>query len=153
MESKLALKAVDTAKDWLVSAQANLEKKKYNLSIYSMEMSLEIALKAVIISLNVDFPKTHFMHDEFERVTKLNSRVLPEGLKSKSSEILDEFDLLIQNRNVGGYTFSSNISNEDLKSLAEDNITKVEEYVNICSKAVAYILTNSRSKSSNSKKE
>ena len=89
MEDKsIATDAIESAKRWLSSSSANAERGNYDLEVYSLEMSIEIALKALVFSTGTDVPKTHSIGD---RVTKI-VRVWPATVKQY--EVLNKFVFL-----------------------------------------------------------
>ena len=107
MENKeIAGEAILSARRWLESSQATAKDGNYDVAIYGLEMSVEIALKAVMLSIGVETPKIHAIGDAFAKVVKENGRV-PLEFSSSLTETIGTFNKLLELRSVAGYMFES----------------------------------------------
>lgn len=114
---KIALDATASAARWLDSAKLNAKSGNYDAALYSLEMSVEIALKAVLLSLEIDAPKVHTIGDAV--TLALQDKRVPKEFKEKTSTVLGTFNALLSLRSVGGYAFETKASLGDLKELYE----------------------------------
>lgn len=136
MENKRAMDAISDSNDWLKSAEIQIKNGLYSKALYSLEMSLEIALKAIMISLNADSLKSHNVIDAAEKTIEINKDKISIGFIKKEPEIKNLFILLLMYRNASGYSFDSNISKEEFKKKSEELVDKVISAVEYCGKEV-----------------
>jgi HEPN domain-containing protein len=95
--------AIKDAKRWIATAAYSGESGNYDIALYSAEMALEIAMKALLIKNGVDYPKKHDVIDQFKLV--VNSRGVNRQLREKSDDIVKTFSKLLDLRNMAGYNF------------------------------------------------
>ena len=118
MGIETAAEAMKIAKNWLLTAETMADKKIYNTALYSEEMAVEIALKALLLSFHVEPPK---MHNIIEIVDSkiINSEKLSKEKREEIKEITRYLlpELLV-NKQVSGYAFNYNIDKKDLETLA-----------------------------------
>ncbi len=136
MERKAELDAFDDAQRWLNSAMRSGDAGDYNLGIYGLEMSVEIALKAVLIALRVDYPKVHDILPTVRFAIKENYSKLPAEFISNESFILDTLRELLKLRGPAGYTFNSNIKIMDLESDYKGYLKDSIKILNLCKKSI-----------------
>jgi HEPN domain-containing protein len=141
MERKTELDALDDAMRWLNSAKRSGDSGDYNLGIYGLEMSLEIALKAVLIALKVDYPKVHDVLPVIRLAIKENRSKLPGAFVNNESFVLDTFRELLKLRGPAGYTFSSNIKIADLEGDYKRYLKDVIKIFGLCKESVALLST------------
>lgn len=139
MERKTELDALDDALRWLNSARRSGDSGDYNLGIYGLEMSLEIALKAVLIALKVDYPKVHDILPVIRLAIKENRSKLPEAFVNNESFVLDTLRELLKLRGPAGYTFSSNIKIADLEGDYKRYLKDVTKIFALCKDSVALL--------------
>jgi len=136
MGVEIANEAIKTAENWLETAETMLEKKVYNTALYSEEMAVGIALKAVILSVGIEPPKVHNIIENVE-VNILDSSAFPkkykEDLKKITRELLPE---LLRNRQISGYTFNYNINKDELEKLAVKYLESSKAAIVTCKKIV-----------------
>lgn len=137
MERKTELDALDDAQRWLNSAKRSGDSEDYNLGIYGLEMSLEIALKAMLIALKVDYPKVHDILPNIHLALKENKSKLPEEFINNEVFILDTFRELLKLRGPAGYTFSSNIKIKDLEGDYKKYLRDVTKIFGLCKDSIA----------------
>jgi HEPN domain-containing protein len=136
MGVEIANEAIKTAENWLETAETMLEKEVYNTALYSEEMAVGIALKAVILSVGIEPPKVHNIIENVE-VNILDSSAFPkkykEDLKKITRELLPE---LLRNRQISGYTFNYNINKDELEKLAVKYLESSKAAIVTCKKIV-----------------
>ncbi len=127
-----AAEAIKIAENWLLTAETMAGKKIYNTALYSEEMAVEIALKALLLSFHIEPPK---MHNIIEIVDSnlINSEKLSKEKREKIKEITRYLlpELLV-NRQVSGYTFNYNIDKKDLETLALKYLDLTRNAVKLC---------------------
>lgn len=134
---KIALDAVGSADRWLDSAKLNAKSGNYDAALYSLEMSVEIALKAVLLSLEIDVPRVHAINDAV--TLALQDRRAPKEFKDKVPTVLSTFNALLSLRSVGGYVFETRASLADLKTLYGKYKEEAEGVVKLCGDSVRKI--------------
>ncbi len=130
--------AIETAYDWLETAKITLKAKRYEQSIYSLEMSVEIALKAVLIELGVEVPKVHDIRYVAGSTLRGNSRVPKQFLKDLNG-FLSDFDTLLRLRSATGYGFETGFDSPRLEKIARELFSKGERTVEACEESIKFI--------------
>ncbi|EQD35113.1 HEPN domain protein, partial [mine drainage metagenome] len=119
MEYKgIAADAIGSAKRWLASAELNARHGSYDSALYSLEMSVEISMKAVLMCIGIDVPKTHAIGDIFASSVKSDKRI-PKVFKEHVEESVDVFNALLGLRAASGYIFETKTTMEELKAKYE----------------------------------
>lgn len=136
MGVEISKEAIKTAETWVETAEATLKNKIYNTALYSEEMAVEIALKAVLLSVGIEPPKVHNIMQVIEtnimKSDKLDSKDKYE-IKRISRTLLPD---LLNIRQISGYTFNYNINQKDLENMAVKYIDEVKSTVKTCRKIV-----------------
>lgn len=133
MEKIVSKKAMESATRWFDLASAGVKQKDYDGALYCLEMSLEIGMKAILLSKNKEVPKTHNILDAFISVVNDNKIM---DIYKELDGIKDAFNLLIKFRNVSGYMFESTASLEDLKIVIDRVYDKVKTYIDLFKKVI-----------------
>ncbi|MCW1309899.1 MAG: HEPN domain-containing protein [Candidatus Nanoarchaeia archaeon] len=136
MERKAEADALDDAQRWLNSAKRDGSSGDYNLGIYGLEMSVEIALKAVLIFLGIDYPKVHDILPVVRMAIKENKSRLPKSFVENESFILDTFKDLLKLRGPAGYTFGSNVKIMDLEEDYKKYLGDATKILELCKTAI-----------------
>ncbi|MHB1439890.1 MAG: HEPN domain-containing protein [Cuniculiplasma sp.] len=136
MEYKgIAADVIGSAKRWLASAELNASHSNYDLAIYSLEMSVEISMKAVLMHIGIDVPKTHAIGDIFTSSVKSDKRI-PKDFKGHIEESVDVFNALLGLRAASGYIFETKTTMEELKAKYEHYKKGATTVVELCARAV-----------------
>ena len=135
---EIAPYAMGTARRWLSSAKLNAKVGNYDSALYSLEMAVEISMKALLLSLGMEVPKVHDICDIVSDALK-NDRRIQHQLKGRMSSSIDTFNELLGLRSVSGYVFETGTSLKELKEKYENYAGKAEEIVGIYGKAVESI--------------
>jgi HEPN domain-containing protein len=142
MGIEIADEAIRTAESWIKTAETMLGEKVYNTALYSEEMAVEIALKAVMLSAGTEPPKVHNIIESVE-ANVLNSNNVPKKYKEELKEITRSLlPELLRNRQLSGYTFNYNINQKDLEKLAVKYLEASKKAVETCKKAVDSSIKN-----------
>ena len=123
--------AILMSKYWLKAAETSKADGGYKLAVYALEMALETVLKALLLSLKIEPPKSHNIAAFVRESLRPNAENLPQNLISEIDEMLSVFQLLLDNKNVAGYSFSTGSDVTVLKKIIEDDLPKVKRYTNI----------------------
>ncbi len=126
--------ALESSDTWLGSAKSNFRDTHYSVALYSLEMAAEIALKAVLLSVNVNVPKVHDVSSLVIKYSEENKKL--NVIKENEKFIRDVFLDLLTNRNSAGYMFEYRKSEEEFKKLVIEYLPKTERFIEICKKAV-----------------
>ena len=142
MGVEIAEEAIRTAESWIKTAETMLGGKVYNTALYSEEMAVEIALKAVMLSIGIEPPKVHNIIESVE-TNVLDSNNVPKKYKEELKEITRSLlPELLRNRQLSGYTFNYNINQKDLEKLAVKYLEASQKAVETCKKAVDSSIKN-----------
>jgi HEPN domain-containing protein len=134
MEDKgIAADAIASAKRWLASAKANAAARNYDTALYSLEMAVEIALKALLFSLGADVPKTHFIGDFVMQIVKEDKHI-PNELSGSINNIIETFNALVTLRSVSGYIFETRTLVHELKDKYDKYFKEAEKIITLCEK-------------------
>ena len=102
------------AKSWLRNANRNMGDREYELSLYSLEMAVEIAFKAVLISINIDPPKVHDIRDTI-RISLNGNKKISKQFSEGLDGYLSTFGELLSLRSMAGYGFEVGIESAELR--------------------------------------
>ncbi|MCL5427941.1 MAG: HEPN domain-containing protein [Candidatus Marsarchaeota archaeon] len=130
---------MENARMWLYTADAALKKRIYSTALYSMEMSVEIALKAVLLEFGVDVPKVHNIMNSLRQIFREKRALLPKEFVEKEGIILDTFNGLLELRPLAGYAFETHAGVADSEGVAGKYMKDSTEVVNLCGAAVKHI--------------
>ena len=105
------------------------------LPVYSLEMSIEIALKALVFSTGMDVPKTHSIGD---RVTKIvmEDVNLARRLGGEIDEFVHTFNSLSTLKSISGYIYETRSTLDDMRRTYEKFAREVTRIVGLCDKAI-----------------
>ncbi len=132
------MSAIENSRIWLATAKAALAEGIYTTALYGAEMSVEIALKGVLIELGVDIPKSHNIVSLARISLKENRSRLSKEFVEKEHFITSTLETLLDLRPVVGYAYERNIGKEDMKPRAKEYLRKAEEIVSLCGNAIRH---------------
>ena len=142
MGIEISQKAIDTAESWIKTAETMAEKKIHNTCLYSEELAVEIALKAVLLALGIEPPKNHNIIETVEN-NIVNSHKISKDSREKIREIARSLlPELLGNRQTSGYTFNYNIDKESLEAIALKYLEPSKNAVLLCKNIVTEISKN-----------
>ncbi|MCL6002335.1 MAG: HEPN domain-containing protein [Candidatus Thermoplasmatota archaeon] len=136
MEDKgIARDAIESAKRWLSSSIANAEAGNYDLAVYSLEMSTEISLKALLFFNGIEAPKTHSIGDLVTKTVKEDAK-LSKILGTEIEEFVHTFNSLWTLRSISGYIFETRSTLDDMRVKYERFAKETTRIVEMCDRAV-----------------
>jgi HEPN domain-containing protein len=130
MEVDKVKAAMANAETWLGSANSNYRDKHFSASLYSLEMSAEIALKAVLLSVNVNVPRIHDVSAIVIKYSNENKKLAK--IKENEKFVREVFSDLLMFRNSAGYMFEYRKSEKEFKELIEEYLPQVKLLLGIC---------------------
>jgi HEPN domain-containing protein len=136
MERNEALDALSDAKRWFEVGMLAGQHGDYSIGLYSLEMSIEIALKGVLIKFQVNYPKVHDILPILVKLFAEKKGSMPKEFAENERLIVDTFRELLKRRGPAGYAFNSNIKIADLKGDFDVYSKAVEKAVRLCQKAI-----------------
>ena len=108
---ELASKALKNADEWLLSAKELDKIRVPSKVLYSLEMGVEMSLKALLIYHGIDFPKSHNILPVVANLIS-SSEFDDTEIKKYSNEIFSTFHALLDIRSASGYSYESSFDNE-----------------------------------------
>ena len=134
MEKDRIEAALETSRLWFKAAEDTRKGGSYNVSLYSLEMSLEIALKAILMTMRIDPPKTHDVGNVVKRIlVELKNKDID---KREITEIVDLFYVLLGLRNESGYMYDSRMSNSSFKELVDKYFEATQKDLEKCRRII-----------------
>ena len=82
---------VERSRRFLVTAETQIERGFYDLAVYSLEQALQLYLKACLLKLGVDYPRTHSIRRLLELIYRLSGS---EDIKRVLAEYVIELGVL-----------------------------------------------------------
>ncbi len=132
MEKDRIEAALETSRLWFKAAEDTRKGGSYNVSLYSLEMSMEIMLKAILMTQGIDPPKTHDIGNVVKRALgDLKNKNID---KKELAEIIDLFYVLLGLRNESGYMYDSRMSNSSLKELVNKYFEATRKSLQSCTR-------------------
>ena len=131
-------RAIETSRNWYETARITTAAGIYSQAFYSLEMSAEIALKAVLISLHVEVPKVHDIR-KIARMYLAGNKSVPQTFLGKLDEILEIFESLLRMRSMIGYGFEGILDKEDLRKQLDILLPQCSDLVEQCEIAIQYL--------------
>ena len=108
---ELASRALKNAEEWLLSSKELDKAKVASKVLYSLEMGVEMSLKALLIYHGIDFPKSHNILPVVANLIS-SSEFDDTEIKVSSNEIFSTFHALLDIRSASGYSYESSFDNE-----------------------------------------
>ncbi len=134
MESKLIALYIEDAKRWFDVAGLSMENKLNDKALYAMEMSLEMVLKAILLSIGTEFPKVHNVSELLRN--ELRNKKIDEKMRDKIYLWLDTFDYLLEFKNASGYRAQSSMTDADFRDKANKKFDTVKDAINGCESVI-----------------
>ncbi len=121
---------------WLRTCDASRKAGIPASALYSLEMSVEMALKAVLCGLGIEVPKAHNVTNQIREVARHDARI-PKEFRERMDKIASTFSTLVEYRAPSGYSFEYNLSDEELERKLDSLYDDSKEIIELCRRAVA----------------
>ncbi len=128
----MSKRAIRDAEEWFKSALLNKQAENYSKCVYALEMSVEIALKAILILSGKDYPKRHDVFDLLEETVLGNPGKFSEEFQERLPEIRRTFRVLLSSRAASGYGFDSQGKEEDFRNIVNQYHLASEQILSLC---------------------
>ncbi len=116
--------AYSRARRWLQGAERAFEDKRWDDVIYSSQMAVEQAIKAILLDQGLIFKRVHDVSDEFLLLKKQKS--LPKDFHSNVDELSDVLIYLTDQRALAGYGFEEEVGVSFFKEPAPKALEKAK---------------------------
>lgn len=126
-------KGIERAKRWYQSAIRALEDERWDDAIYSYEMAIEQALKAILILYGIEYPKRH---DISNILIQLKQKDIPNFFSDKLDLYANLLTDLVNKRRIAAYGYIEGISKEKFKEDAISLKDTIKEVLNICERVL-----------------
>ncbi|MCL4336169.1 MAG: HEPN domain-containing protein [Candidatus Thermoplasmatota archaeon] len=130
--------AISSAKDWLEAARVTAEAKVYSQALYSMEMAVEIAFKAVLIAMHVEVPKVHDVRRAV-RIYLRGNKLISQSFLADLENYLATYETLLRIRPIVGYGFEKGISKDEMRNQVSSLFPLCSRIIDECEKAIESI--------------
>ncbi len=131
-------RAIETSRNWYETARMSSSAGIYPQALYSLEMSAEIALKAVLMSLHVEVPKVHDIR-RVVRVYIAGNKSVPQKFLSRLDYFLEIFESLLRMRSMVGYGFEGVLNKQELRAQLDLLLAPCSELIDECERAIQYV--------------
>lgn len=125
--------AVERGFRWYQGAIRAYEDERWDDVIYSLQMSIEQALKAILILFGIEYPKKH---DVSTIYVEIKQKQIPEWFKEKIDNQLDILKVLIKLRGKAAYGYVDGLKKDDFKDDASNFKDPVKDVIEDCDKLV-----------------
>ncbi|TFG24314.1 MAG: HEPN domain-containing protein, partial [Promethearchaeota archaeon] len=123
--------ALERAKRWYQGAVRAFEDRRWDDVIYSYEMAVEHALKAILILYGIEYPKKHDISIIY---LSLKNKNLPESFSKNIDTHAKILNLLVKKRGSAAYGYVEGININEFMKDAKDLKQDVEVILNQCEK-------------------
>lgn len=124
-----ANEALKRARRWYQGSIRALEDQRWDDVVYSYEMAVEQALKAILILYGIEYPKKHDISNVY---LSLKNKKVPEFFSKNIDNHAKILNILVKKRGPAAYGYVEGINKnefmEDAKNLKQD----VENILNEC---------------------
>ncbi len=128
----LAVFALKRGKRWLKGALRALEDERWDDVVYSSQMAIEQASKAVLIALGMEYPREHDVSAIFKRISKVEG--IPTWFLSILDELATNISELAELRGLAGYGYEKGLDVEYFKDYAPIAYEKAKRHYESCGK-------------------
>lgn len=129
--SETTKEALERARRWYQGAIRALEDKRWDDVIYSYEMAVEQALKAILILYGIEYPKKHDISIIY---LTLKSKKIPEFFSKNIDNHAKILNLLVKKRGPAAYGYVEGINKNEFMKDAKDLKQDIEDILNQCEK-------------------
>jgi HEPN domain-containing protein len=127
--AKLALKRSGR---WLKSALRALEDRRWDDVVYSSQMAVEQASKAVLIALGIEYPKEHDVSVVFKQIREMEN--IPVWFASIIPELANIISELAELRGLAGYGYEKGLDADYFKEYAPEAYEMARKHYEACAK-------------------
>lgn len=126
---EIAQEALKRGEQWHQSSIRAFEDERWNDVVYSYQMAVEQALKAILILYGIEYPKTH---DVWKFYLNINKDNLPKWYIDRMEFHAKNLKNLVKLRERSAYGYVEGITKDDFKGDAVKYREAVKEILNDC---------------------
>jgi len=130
---EIAHEALRRGEQWHQSAIRAFEDERWNDVVYSYQMAVEQALKAILILKGIEYPK---IHDIWKFYLNINKEILPQWFTDKMEFHATNLKNLVKLRERSAYGYIDGITKDAFKEDALEYKEAVKEIINDCKKLI-----------------
>lgn len=131
----LASSALKRSGRWLKGAFRALEDGRWDDVVYSSQMTVEQASKAVLIALGMEYPRAHDVSPAFKQISKI--RGVPQWFLSMLHKLADNISELAELRGLAAYGYEKGLDAEHFKEYAPKAYEIAKEHYEVCAKLLS----------------
>ena len=131
----LASSALKRGGRWLKGAARALEDGRWDDVVYSSQMTVEQASKAVLIALGIEYPRAHDVSAAFKQISKI--RDVPRWFSSILQELAGNISELAELRGLAGYGYEKGLDAEYFKEYAPKAYEKAKKHYEACARLLS----------------
>jgi HEPN domain-containing protein len=140
--SETTKKALERARRWYQGAIRAFEDQRWDDVIYSYEMAVEQALKAILILYGIEYPKKHDISIIY---LSLKSKNLPEYFSKNIDNHAKILNLLVKKRGPAAYGYVEGLDKSQFMKDAKNLRKDVEDILIQCEQLLNEFSKNKRS--------
>lgn len=122
---------------WLKSALRALEDGRWDDVVYSSQMAVEQASKAVLIAFGIEYPKEHDVSLVFKQL--LGVEGIPRWFESMIPELANIISELAELRGLAGYGYEEGLDVDYFKDYAPEAYEMAKKHFEACVKLLSQI--------------
>lgn len=131
----LASSALKRSSRWLKGAFRALEDGRWDDVVYSSQMTVEQASKAVLIALGVEYPRAHDVSAAFKQISKM--RGVPRWFLSMLRELAGNISELAELRGLASYGYEKGLDAGYFEEYAPKAYEMAKEHYEACAKLLS----------------
>ena len=131
----LAISALKRSGRWLRGAAGALEDERWDDVVYSSQMTVEQASRAVLIALGIEYPRVHDVSAAFKQISKI--RDVPRWFSSMLDELVENISELAELRGLAGYGYEKGLDAEYFKEYAPEAYEKAKRHYEACTRLLS----------------
>ncbi|MBS7637946.1 HEPN domain-containing protein [Candidatus Bathyarchaeota archaeon] len=128
----LARSALKRGGRWLRGALRAVEDERWDDVVYSSQMAVEQASKAVLIALGVEYPKEHDVSTAFKEISRIKG--VPEWFVKIIDDLACNISELAELRGLAGYGYEKGLDAEYFKDYAPIAYERAKKHYEACAR-------------------
>jgi len=133
----LAASALRRSARWLTSGSRALEDERWDDVVYSSQMAVEHASKAVLIALGIEYPREHDVSAVFKRASRIEN--VPEWFSSIVPELANNISELAELRGLAGYGYEKSLDADYFRDYAPKAYEMAMKHYEACAKFLSEV--------------
>ncbi|MBS7655820.1 HEPN domain-containing protein [Candidatus Bathyarchaeota archaeon] len=132
---EIAKSALKRSSRWLTNALRALEEERWDDVVYSSQMVVEHASKAVLIAFGVEYPKAHDISFVFKQISKKKN--VPIWFLSMLNELASNISELAELRGLASYGYEKGLDVNYFKDYAPKAYEIAKKHYEACVKLLS----------------